>query len=84
LSKLLHCKVSVVEWQCKNEASVHKTAKEFAIDHESVHKCYSTMKGQTCGVLGKCYRLRCGQSLSVNLDQKAVELLEDGEVKADL
>jgi len=67
----------VVEWQCKNEASIYRTAKEFAIDRKSVHKCYSTMKGQTCRVLAKCHHLRCAQSLSVDLDQKAFEFLED-------
>ena len=43
-------KVFVVEWKCKNEASVHRTAKEFAVDRKSVHKwCqyYSILKGQT-------------------------------------
>ena len=29
--KLLHCKVSVVEWQQKNEDNVHRTAKDFIV-----------------------------------------------------
>ena len=35
------------ERQRKNEASVHRTAKEFTVNRKSVHECYSTMKGQT-------------------------------------
>jgi len=57
----------VVEWQRQNEASVHRPAKEFANDRKRVREwcqCYSTLKGQTCGVLRKCRRLRCGQPLS--------------------
>ena len=40
-------KVSVVEWQCQNEASVHGTAKEFTDDRKRVCEwCqrYSTLK----------------------------------------
>ena len=50
-------KVSIVEWQCQNDASVHRPAKEFTDDHKRVREwcqCYSILKGQTCGVLGKC------------------------------
>ena len=63
----------MVEWQCKNEASVHRTTKEFAIDHKHVcdwSQYYSTLKGQTRGVLGKRRRLHCGQFLSVDLDHQ--------------
>ena len=45
-----------MEWQRKNKASIHRTAKEFAIDHKWVCEwcqCYSTLIGQTGGVLGK-------------------------------
>jgi len=62
----------MVEWQCRNEASVHTQAKEFADDRKRVREwcqCYSTLKGQTHGMLGKRRRLRCGQPLSVNLDR---------------
>ena len=31
-------KVSVVEWQCKNEASIHRTAKHFSIEGGRNHK----------------------------------------------
>ena len=64
-------KVSVVEWQRKNEASIHKTAKHFTIDRKRVCKwCqkYSPLKGQTCGALGKRRRLCCGKPLSVELE----------------
>jgi len=49
----------VMEWQCKNKASVQRTAKEFVVDHKRVCdwcQCYSysTLKGQTHRVLGKC------------------------------
>ena len=63
----------MVEWQHKNEASIHRTAKEFAVDHKRVRECYSTLNGQTSGVLGKRRHLRCGQPLSVDLDQKFLE-----------
>ena len=66
-------KVSVVEWQCQNKASVHRTAEEFADDRKRVREwcqCYSTLKGQTRGVLGKHRRLCCGQPLSVDLDHR--------------
>ena len=53
----------MVEWQ-------HRTAKEFAVDRKRVCKCYSTLNGQTRGVLGKRRRLRCGQPLSVDLDHQ--------------
>jgi len=42
-SKLLHLKVSVMEWQRKNKASVHRTPKEFAVNCKSVRgwcQCY--------------------------------------------
>ena len=29
---LLHSQVSVVEWQCKNEVSIHRTARHFSIE----------------------------------------------------
>ena len=57
-------KVSVVEWQCKNETSIHITAKHFPIDCKRVHELcqkYSLLKGQTCGTLGKRRRLCCGK-----------------------
>jgi len=66
-------KDAVVEWQCQNEASVHKPVKEFADNRKCVREwcqCYSTLKGQTCGVLGKRRRLRCGHPFSVNLDRQ--------------
>jgi len=45
-------KVSVVEWQRQNEASVHGTAEKFTDDRKRVREwcqCYSTLKGQTRG-----------------------------------
>ena len=59
-------KVSVVEWQRQNEASVRRPAKEFTDDRNLVHKwcqCYSALE-QTHRVLGK------RQPLSVDLDQQ--------------
>ena len=75
-------KVSVVEWERQNEASVHRTVK-FADDRKRVRnrkwcQSYSTLKGQTRGVLGKRHHLRCGQPLSVDLDHRV-----SGEEKAD-
>ena len=69
-------KVSVVEWQRQNEASVHRTAEKFTDDRKRVRewcRCYSTLKGQTRGVLGKHHRLRCGQPLSI----MTIEFLKD-------
>ena len=66
-------KVSVMEWQCQNEANIHRTAEEFTDDRKCVREWwqyYSTLKGQTRGVLGKCRRLCCGQPLSVALDHQ--------------
>ena len=63
----------MVEWQHQNEASIHRPVKEFADDRKRVREwcqCYSTLKGQTRGVLGKRRRLRCGQPLSVDLDHR--------------
>ena len=65
----------MVEWQCQNEASVHRTVEEFADDRKHVRdrewcQCYSTLKGQTRGVLGKRHRLCYGQPLSVDLDHQ--------------
>jgi len=74
-----------MEWQHKNEASVHTTAKEFAVDRKHIREwcqCYSTLKGKTKGVLGK--HLRRGQPLSVDLDQKVFEFLEDERSKGRL
>ena len=37
----------MVEWQCQNEASVHRLAKEFANNNKRVREwcqCYSTLK----------------------------------------
>ena len=73
-------KASVVEWQCKNEASIHTTAKHFSINRKCVCKwcqMYSRLKGQTCGGLGKRRRLCWGKPLSVELDQKVFEFLEE-------
>ena len=53
--------------------SAHRPTKEFANDHKHVREwcqCYSTLKGQTRGVLGKRHRLRCGQPLLVDLDHQ--------------
>jgi len=61
----------MVEWQ-------HRTAKEFAVDRKCVSaSATAKLNEQTQGVLGKCRCLRCGQPLSVNLDQKVFEFLED-------
>ena len=63
----------MVEWQHQNEASIHRPVKEFADDRKCVREwcqCYSTLKGETRGVLGKCRCVRCGQRLSVDLDHR--------------
>ena len=70
-------KVSVVEWQRQNEASVHGIAGKFIDGRKRVCEwcqCYSTLKGQTHGVLGKRRRLCCGQPLSVDLDHRVLLL----------
>ena len=63
-------------WQRKNGASVHRTAKEFAVDSLACPRVVSisnsTLKGQTRGMLGK---RRCGQPLSVDLDHRVSELV---------
>jgi len=44
-----------VEWQHQNEASIHRTAEEFTDNFKRIREwcqCYSTLKGQTRGVLG--------------------------------
>ena len=79
-SYTVRLKVSVVEWQHKNEVSIHRTAKHFLIACKRVHEwCqkYSLLKEQTCGALGKRRRLCCGKPLSVELDQKVFEFLEE-------
>jgi len=67
----------------KNGATIHRTAKEFAIDSlvcpRVVSISNSTLKGQTCGMLGKHSCLCCGQPLSVDLDHRISELI----VRAD-
>ena len=66
-------RVSVVEWQRQNKASIHRIAGKFSDDRKCVREwcqCYSKLKGQTRGVLGKRRRLRCGQPLSVDLDHR--------------
>ena len=66
-------KVSIVKWQRQNKASIHRTAEEFADDRKCVREwcqCYSTLKGQTRRVLGKCRHLHCGQPLSVDLEHQ--------------
>ena len=73
-------KVSVVEWHHNNEASLHKTAKRFSIDRKRVCEwCqkYSVLKGQTSGALGKHRHINHGKPLSLELDQKVFEFLED-------
>ena len=60
----------MVEWQ-------HRTAKEFAVDRKRVRASATALNEQTRGVLGKRRNLRCGQPLSVDLDQKVFEFLED-------
>ena len=62
-----------MEWQHQNEASIHRTAEEFTDNFKCIREwcqCYSTLKGQTRGVLGKHCCLLCGQSLSVDLDHR--------------
>ena len=72
--KLLHCQV---QGQRKNEASIHGTAKEFAVNSLACPRVVSisnsTSKGQTRGMLGKRRCLRCGQPLSVHLDHQVLE-----------
>ena len=73
-------KVSVVEWYHNNEASLHKTAKRLSIDRKRVREwCskYSVLKGKTSGALGKRRRINHGKPLSLELDQKVFEFLED-------
>ena len=73
-------KVFMVEWQRKNEASIHRTAKHFSINRKLVREwCqkYSLLKRQTSGAPGK-RRCHCwGKPLSVELDQKVCEFLEE-------
>ena len=62
-----------MKWQCQNEASIQRPAKEFTDDHKRVREwcqCYSILKAQTRGMLGKCCCLRCDRPLSVDLDHR--------------
>ena len=73
-------KVFVVEWQRKNNASVHKTAKEFSVDRKCVcdwNDKYSLLKMQSSGAQGKRRRVCCGKPLLTELDQKVYEFLEE-------
>lgn len=57
-------KVSIIEWQCKNESSNHRTAKHFCINCKHVREwCqkYSLLKDQTCGALRKRCHICCGK-----------------------
>ena len=52
-----------------------QTVEEFTDNHKRVRdrkwcQCYSTLKGQTRGVLGKRHCLLYGQPLSVDLDHR--------------
>jgi len=72
LSKLLHCQVQGLHSGLAKPDTDH-AAKEFVKDRKHVREwcqCYNTLKRQTCGVLGKPCRLRCGQPLSVDLDHR--------------
>ena len=65
-------KVSVVEWQRKNEASIHRTAKRFSIDRKRVRKQRSEgrpvsnqlLKSKAIQIAGglniECFRASCG------------------------
>ena len=70
----------MVEWHRNNGASLHKTAKRFSVDRKRVREwCqkYNVLKGQTSGALGKRRHLTHSKPLSVELDQKVFEFLED-------
>ena len=75
-------KIAVVEWQRKNQASLHKTAAEFSIDRKRVrewHDQYSVLKANECGAKKKRRRLYSGgrRPLSTDLDQKVFQFLEE-------
>ena len=77
-------------WQRKNEASIHRTAKEFAVHRSQacsrvVSISNTTLKGKTRGMLGKCRCLRGGQPLSVDLYHRVSEVWGTTElvVRAD-
>ena len=74
-------KMSVVEWQRKNQASLHRTAAEFSIDRKRVrewHDKSSVLKANECGAKKKLPRLCNGgrRPSSIDLDQKVFEFLE--------
>ena len=74
-------KISVVEWQRKNQASLHRTAAEFSIDRKRVREWRdksSVLKANECGAKKKRRRLCNGgrRPSSIDLDQKVFEFLE--------
>ena len=74
-------KISVVEWQRKNQASLHRTAAEFSIDCKRVREWRdksSVLKANECGAKKKRRRLCNGgrRPLFIDLDQKVFEFLE--------
>ena len=71
-------KVSVVEWQRKNQASLHKTAAKFSIDQKQVREWrdqYSVLEANECGAKKKRRRLYNGgrRPLPVDLDLQFLE-----------
>jgi len=76
-TKMIFVETPTLSSSRKNEASVHRTAKEFAVDSLACPRVVSisnsTWKGQTRGMLGKRRCLRCGQPLSVDLDHRVSE-----------
>ena len=69
-------------WQRKNEASVHRTAKEFAVDRKCVHEWCQLATSHWKDKTAECLEssLRCAQPLSVNLDHWVSELVATDEI----
>ena len=69
-------------WQRKNETSVHRTAKEFAVDRKCVHEWCQSATSHWKDKPAECLEssLRCGQPVLVNLDHRVSELVVTDEI----
>ena len=66
-----------VQYYSYCEVKVYKRDVSCTVHLHTTYTHYSTWKGQTRGVLGKCRCLCCWQPLLVDLDQKVFKFLED-------
>ena len=73
-------KLSVIDWQRKNQASIHQTASEYSIDRKRVREWsqkYTLLRANAGGTKKKRRKINGGRPpASVDLDLKVFEFLE--------